>query len=76
MLVLTRKCDESVVIGAAKRFDGSIKVTVIEIRDGKVKLGFEAPDDVPVHRLELWEQMRADGQQSSSVRSLAVPAPR
>ena len=76
MLVLTRKCDESVVIGAAKRLDCLVKVTVIEIRDGKVKLGFEAPDDVPVHRVEVWEQMRADGQQSGSVRSLAVPAAR
>ena len=61
MLVLTRKCDESVIIGAAKQFDRLIKVTVIEIRDGKVKLGFEAPDDVPVHRVEVWEQLRADG---------------
>ena len=71
MLVLTRKCDESVVIGAAKRFDRLITVTVIEIRDGKVKLGFEAPDDVPVHRLEVWEQMRADGLKDGPIKSLA-----
>ena len=71
MLVLTRKCDESVVIGAAKRFDRLIKVTVIEIRDGKVKLGFEAPDDVPVHRLEVWEQMRADSLKDGPIKSLA-----
>ena len=76
MLVLTRKCHESVVVGAAKRLDRLIKVTVIEIRDGKVKLGIEAADNVPVHRLEIWEQMRADGQQGGSVRSLAVPAAR
>jgi len=73
VLVLTRKCDESVVIGGARRLDRLITVTVIEIRDGKVKLGFEAPDDVPVHRLELWEQMRADGQKDGSIKRLATP---
>ena len=74
MLVLTRKCHESVVVGAAKRLDRVIKVTVIEIRDGKVKLGFQAADDVPVHRLEVWEQMCADTQQGGSVKSLAERA--
>jgi len=48
-------------------------VTVIEIRDGKVKLGFEAPDDVPVHRVEVWEQMRADGLKDGPIKSLATP---
>ena len=58
MLVLTRKCQESVVVGHDRRLDHLLKVTVIEIGDGKVKLGFEAADDVPVHRLEVWERIR------------------
>ena len=68
MLVFTRKCQESVVVGAAKRLDRMIKVTVIEIRNGKVKLGFEADDDVPFHRLEVWEQIRAAGPKDGSLK--------
>ncbi len=73
MLVLTRKCQESVVVGAAKRLDRLIKVTVMEIRDGKVKLGFEAADDVPVHRLEVWERIRAGGRSDDPA---GAPGPR
>jgi sRNA-binding carbon storage regulator CsrA len=36
-------------------------VTVLEVVGGKVKLGFEAEADVPVHRLEVWERMCANG---------------
>jgi carbon storage regulator len=49
MLVLSRKKNESIVVG------GNIKITVIEIAPGKVRLGVEAPRDVPVHRLEVYE---------------------
>ena len=73
MLVLTRKCQESVVVGAAKRLDRLIKVTVMEIREGKVKLGFEATADVPVHRLEVWERIRAGGQPDGAQEDTAAP---
>src|SRR5439155_20097061 len=76
MLVLTRKCQESVVVGAAKRLDRLIKVTVMEIREGKVKLGFEAADDVPAHRLEVWERILAGGLLDGSIKSLATPVAR
>jgi carbon storage regulator CsrA len=56
MLVLTRKCQESVVVGASNGFERLVKVTVIEIRRGCVKLGFEANTDVAVHRWEVWER--------------------
>jgi carbon storage regulator CsrA len=59
MLVLTRKCQEVVVIGAADGFNVLLKVTVLGIENGKVRLGFEAADDVPVHRSEVWERIRA-----------------
>lgn len=61
MLVLTRKSQESVVVGGADRFERMLKVTVIEIRSGKVKLGFEVDASVPVHRWEVWERIRASG---------------
>ncbi len=47
MLVLSRKRNESIVI------DGSIVITVVEIRGDKVRLGIEAPREVPIHRQEV-----------------------
>jgi carbon storage regulator len=49
MLVLSRKKDESVVI------NGNIRIVVVEIRGDKVRLGVEAPKEVPVHRTEVYD---------------------
>ena len=57
MLVLSRKNDETVVIGGSVGFERMIKVTVVGIKKGHVRLGFEADADVQVHRLEVWEQI-------------------
>ena len=46
MLVLARKSKESVVIGAADNLQELLRITVLEVRGGTVKLGFEADDDV------------------------------
>lgn len=59
MLVLTRKNQEAVVIGGSCGFERVLKVTVLGIDGGKVKLGFEVDKDVPVHRWEVWERIRA-----------------
>ena len=53
MLILTRKKKESVVIS------GGIKVTVVEIRGEKVRLGIEAPDEVEIQREEVQRQIDA-----------------
>jgi carbon storage regulator CsrA len=50
MLVLTRKCQEAVVVGGTVGFERLLKVTVLEIRGSKVRLGFEVDAEVPVHR--------------------------
>lgn len=47
MLVLSRKLNETIVI------DGNIRVTVLDIRGGQVRLGIEAPGQVPIFREEL-----------------------
>lgn len=47
MLVLSRKLSESIVI------DGRITVTLIEVQGNKVRLGIEAPREIPVLRTEL-----------------------
>ncbi|MCA9082922.1 MAG: carbon storage regulator CsrA [Planctomycetaceae bacterium] len=47
MLVLSRKKNESIVI------NDDIVVTIVEVRGDKVRLGIQAPKDVPVHRKEI-----------------------
>ncbi len=58
MLVLSRKKNEQIVIGA----QGEITITVVEIRGDKVRLGIGAPQDVPVHRQEVYDAIKRDGQ--------------
>ena len=62
MLILSRKNRESVVVGGRGGLGRLLKVTVLEITGGKVKLGFEVDSDIPVHRLEIWERMCATGE--------------
>jgi carbon storage regulator len=52
MLVLSRKRDERIVIGE------NIIITVVEVRGDKVRLGIEAPNDVPVHRQEVYDAIQ------------------
>ena len=51
MLVLSRKVGEQIVIAE------NVTVTVLEIRGGRVRLGIQAPADVPVHRREVARQL-------------------
>lgn len=48
MLVLSRKPNESLVIG------GDVEITILEVRGRRVRLGITAPADVAVHRREVW----------------------
>jgi carbon storage regulator len=59
MLVLSRKKNESIVI------NDDITVVVVEIRGDKVRLGIEAPKEVPVHRTEVYEAIRRNQQQDN-----------
>ena len=61
MLILSRKNQESVVIGGVDGFHRLLKVTVIDITGGRVRLGFEVDPEVPVHRPEVWERIEAEG---------------
>jgi carbon storage regulator len=51
MLILSRKLNEQIVIG------DQIVITVVAIRGGNVRLGIDAPSDVPVHRQEVYEAL-------------------
>lgn len=56
MLVLARKTDEKIRIG------DDITITVIETRYGKVRLGITAPSHIPVHREEIYQTIKSEGQ--------------
>jgi carbon storage regulator len=62
MLVLSRTRDESIIIG------DNVVVTVVDVRGDKVKLGIEAPQDVSVHRREVYEAIRRENQQAAKLR--------
>jgi carbon storage regulator len=73
MLVLSRKTMESIVVGGAGgRFERMLKVTVLEIKNGTVRLGFEADASVPVHRAEVWERIRATNGAGESLGNAAA----
>ena len=63
MLVLSRKSQESVVVGGADGTHRVLKVTVLDIQGSHVRLGFEVDADVPVHRSEVWERIQAENSQ-------------
>ena len=54
MLVLSRQRDESIIIG------DNIVVTIVDIRGDKVRLGIEAPSEIPVHRREVYEAIQRE----------------
>lgn len=54
MLVLSRK------VGKQIKIANNITVTVVEVKGNKVRLGIEAPLDVPVHREEVYQAMRKE----------------
>jgi carbon storage regulator len=62
MLVLSRKYQESVVVGGSAAAEPLLKVTVVEIKGDRVRLGFEADAAIRVHRWEVWERIRAGDQ--------------
>ncbi len=63
MLVLSRHRDESIIIG------DDIVVTIVDIRGDKVRLGINAPQDIPVHRQEVFEAIQRESRKTTDVRS-------
>jgi len=75
MLVLSRKTQESVVVGGCDGFERLLKIIVVEINGGKVRLGFEVDKDVPIHRAEVWERILASDRPDSPAGDAAAPVP-
>lgn len=61
MLVLSRQRDESIVIGE------DIVITIVDIRGDKVRLGINAPSEIPVHRREIHEAIQRENRQSGQL---------
>ena len=67
MLVLTRKPDQSIVVGT------DIEITVLEVRGEQVRLGIRAPRTVTVHRKEVFEQIRQENQNAIAAAADSLP---
>jgi carbon storage regulator len=67
MLILSRKSGESIVI------DGRIHLKVLRVEGDVVKLGILAPVDVPVHRLEVYEEIQRSNQQALTREQAPLP---
>ncbi len=61
MLVLSRHRDESIIIG------DDIVITVVDIRGDKVRLGINAPVEIPVHRQEVYEAIQRENKQAAQM---------
>jgi len=59
MLVLSRHRDESIMIG------DDVRITVVDIRGDKVRLGIDAPQEIPVHRQEVYDAIKRENARAS-----------
>lgn len=61
MLVLSRTRDESIIIG------DNVVVTIVDVRGDKVRLGIDAPIEIPVHRREVYEAIQRENRQAAKI---------
>lgn len=59
MLVLTRKINESIMVG------DDVKITIVDVKGDQVKLGITAPRQVAVHREEVYREIQKENQLAS-----------
>lgn len=75
MLVFRRTTRQAVVVGGN---DGGLKplitITVLEISGSQVKLGFEADDEVPIHRAEVWNRIRTECRPEAELPTQQLPS--
>jgi carbon storage regulator len=62
MLVLSRQRDQTIMIG------DDIEITVVDIRGDKVRLGINAPPQIPVHRKEVYEAIKRENREASGMK--------
>lgn len=59
MLVLTRKTGEGIIIG------DDIKITVVELKGGGVRIGIDAPREMKVHRQEVFDRIKQENKEAT-----------
>ncbi|MCF6265847.1 MAG: carbon storage regulator CsrA [Desulfuromusa sp.] len=59
MLVLTRKIGEGIIIG------DDIKITVVELKGGGVRIGIDAPREMKVHRQEVFDKIKQENKEAT-----------
>jgi carbon storage regulator len=67
MLVLSRHRDESIMIG------DDVVVTIVDIRGDKVRLGIDAPSDIPVHRQEVYDAIQRENREAAKAQGQEKP---
>lgn len=67
MLVLSRQRDESIMIG------DKVVITIVDIRGDKVRLGIQAPQEIPVHRQEVYEAIQREHRAAGRTQSADTP---
>jgi len=67
MLVLTRKVNQSIIIG------DDVEVVVLEVRGEQVRIGIKAPKSVAVHRQEVYQQIKDENVAASEINPEDVP---
>lgn len=63
MLVLTRKLNESIMVG------DNVKITIVDVKGDQVKLGITAPREVAVHREEVYREIQKENQLAANAKA-------
>ncbi len=59
MLVLTRKPGEGIIIG------DDVKITIVELKGGGVRIGIDAPREIKVHRQEVFDRIKQENKEAT-----------
>ena len=70
MLVITRKAGERICLG------DDVTITVMEISGSTVRLGIEAPAEVPIYRHEIWAAVKEENRKAAQTSITSLPSPK
>ena len=66
MLVLSRQLNEKIMVG------DDIEITIVDIRGDKVRVGIDAPEEMPVHRREVYDAIRNENRRAETIKPQAI----